>query len=62
MKAYKAGVQEGLVSGLGSGIFMFCVFCCYSLAIWFGGRMIIEKGYTGGQVINIMIAVLYSSL
>ncbi|CAH1453217.1 unnamed protein product [Lactuca virosa] len=60
-KAYMAGVQEGLVSGLGSGIFMFCVFGCYSLAIWFGGRLIIEKGYTGGQVINIMIAILLSS-
>nr|XP_043636161.1 ABC transporter B family member 11-like [Erigeron canadensis] len=60
-KAYRAGVQEGLVAGFGSGILMFSVFCCYSLAIWFGGRMIIEKGYTGGQVINIMLAVLYSS-
>ncbi|KAI3523833.1 hypothetical protein L1887_02274 [Cichorium endivia] len=60
-KAYRAGVQEGLVAGLGSGVFMLCVFCCYSLAIWFGGRLIIDKGYTGGQVINIMIAVLLSS-
>ena len=59
--AYKAGVQEGLVAGICSGIFMMCVFCCYSLAIWFGGRLIVEKGYTGGQVINVMIAVLISS-
>ncbi|XP_024985969.1 ABC transporter B family member 11-like [Cynara cardunculus var. scolymus] len=59
--AYRAGVQEGLVAGIGSGIFMMCVFCCYSLAIWFGGRLIIEKGYSGGQVINVMIAVLISS-
>ncbi|KAJ0788784.1 putative ABC-type xenobiotic transporter [Helianthus annuus] len=60
-KAYKAGVQEGLVSGLGGGIFMFCVFSCYSLTIWFGGKLIIEKGYTGGQVINVMLAVMLSS-
>ncbi|KAD4585498.1 hypothetical protein E3N88_23099 [Mikania micrantha] len=60
-KAYRDGVIEGLVSGLGSGIFMFCVFCCYSLTIWFGGKMITEKGYTGGQVINIMLAVMISS-
>ncbi|KAI3523832.1 hypothetical protein L1887_02272 [Cichorium endivia] len=60
-KAYRAGVQEGLVAGIGSGIFMLSVFCCYSLAIWYGGRLIIEKGYTGGQVINIMTAVFLSS-
>ncbi|XP_023732609.1 ABC transporter B family member 21 [Lactuca sativa] len=60
-KAYRAGVQEGLVAGIGSGIFMLCVFCCYSLAIWYGGRLIIEKGYTGGQVINIMTVIFLSS-
>ncbi|KAK9062090.1 hypothetical protein SSX86_019275 [Deinandra increscens subsp. villosa] len=60
-KAYRAGVQEALVSGLGSGVFMFCAFCCYSLTIWFGGKMIIEKGYTGGRVINVMLAIMISS-
>ncbi|KAI3744849.1 hypothetical protein L1987_57945 [Smallanthus sonchifolius] len=61
-KAYRAGVQEGLVSGLGSGIFMFSLFCCYSLTIWFGGKLIVEKGYTGGQVINVMLAVMLGSI
>nr|GEU68948.1 ABC transporter B family member 11-like [Tanacetum cinerariifolium] len=61
-KAYKAGVQEGFVMGLGNGMFTFCLFSCYSLAIWFGGKMIIENGYTGGQVINITMAILWSSL
>ncbi|XP_076953143.1 ABC transporter B family member 11-like isoform X1 [Bidens hawaiensis] len=61
-KAYRAGVQEGLVTGLGGGIFMFCFFCGYSLTIWYGGKLIIEKGYTGGQVINVMTAVMISSL
>ncbi|KAL8260665.1 hypothetical protein R6Q59_028618 [Mikania micrantha] len=60
-KAYRVEVQQGLVAGIGSGVFMFCVFCCYSLAIWFGGKMIIEQGYTGGQVTNIIIAIFISS-
>ncbi|CAL8990956.1 unnamed protein product [Prunus brigantina] len=34
----------------------------YALAIWFGGKMILEKGYTGGEVINIVFAVLTGSM
>ncbi|XP_071741605.1 ABC transporter B family member 11-like isoform X2 [Rutidosis leptorrhynchoides] len=60
-KAYQASVQEGLVVGVCSGIFVFFVFGCYALSIWFGGIMIVDKGYTGGQVINIVLAVLIGS-
>ncbi|KAL8029397.1 hypothetical protein ABFX02_14G223000 [Erythranthe guttata] len=60
-KAYKAGVQEGLAAGLGSGFFMLVLFCSYGLAIWFGAKMIITKGYTGGDVLNIVMAVLLGS-
>ncbi|KAI3461135.1 hypothetical protein Pfo_017798 [Paulownia fortunei] len=60
-KAYKAGVQEGLAAGLGSGVFMLVLFCSYALAIWFGAKMIITKGYTGGAVLNIVMAVLMGS-
>ena len=61
-KAYKSGVQEGLAAGLGLGAVMFIVFCSYALAVWFGGKMILHKGYTGGDVINIIFAVLTGSL
>ncbi|KAL1552967.1 ABC transporter B member 11 [Salvia divinorum] len=60
-KAYKAGVQEGLAAGLGSGVSMLALYCSYALAVWFGSKMIIEKGYTGGHVLNIMMAVLLGS-
>lgn len=60
-RAYEAGVQEGLAAGLGSGIFMLVLFCSYALAIWFGAKMIIDKGYTGGDVLNIVIAILAGS-
>ncbi|KAJ9187944.1 hypothetical protein P3X46_003352 [Hevea brasiliensis] len=59
--AYNAGVHEGFFSGLGLGLFTLIIFCSYSLAIWFGGKMILEKGYTGGEVINVIIVVLTGS-
>ncbi|KAL5700605.1 ABC-type xenobiotic transporter [Ranunculus cassubicifolius] len=61
-KSYKSGVQEGLASGLGLGAGLFIIFCTYALAIWYGGKLIIEKGYTGGEVINVILAVLTGSM
>ncbi|KAK4741817.1 hypothetical protein SAY87_025405 [Trapa incisa] len=60
--AYRSGVYEGVASGLGLGTFYFIVFCSYGLAVWFGGEMIIEKGYTGGDVFNVVVAILTGSL
>ncbi|KAL0539171.1 hypothetical protein IC582_023352 [Cucumis melo] len=60
--AYKSGVKEGLGGGIGIGMVMMIVFCSYSLAVWFGGKMILEKGYNGGQVINVIVAVLAGSM
>ncbi|CAI0469814.1 unnamed protein product [Linum tenue] len=60
--AYKSGASEGLATGLGLGMLMFIMFASYGLAIWFGGKMILEKGYTGGEVLNVIIAVLTGSM
>ncbi|XP_030551796.1 ABC transporter B family member 4-like isoform X1 [Rhodamnia argentea] len=60
--AYKSGVHEGMTAGLGLGTALLILFCSYSLAIWFGGKMILEKGYTGGQVLNVIVAVLAGSM
>ncbi|BAT76977.1 hypothetical protein LR48_Vigan01g291500 [Vigna angularis] len=62
VKAYKAGLQEALASGFGFGALYFVFTCSYGLAIWFGAKMIIEKGYTGGQVVTVMMAVLTGSM
>lgn len=61
-KAYKSGVQEGLASGLGIGSVNFVLYSSYSLAVWFGGKMILEKGYSGGDVISVIFAVMTGSL
>ncbi|CAL8990951.1 unnamed protein product [Prunus brigantina] len=62
IKAYNSGVHEGLASGFGMGSVMLIVMCSYALAVWFGGKMILERGYTGGEVINIVFAVLTGAM
>ncbi|XP_058077057.1 ABC transporter B family member 11-like [Magnolia sinica] len=60
--AYKSNIQEGLAAGVGLGVFMFLVLCCYALAIWFGSRMVLNKGYSGGNVMTVIFAVLTGAL
>ncbi|RXH86364.1 hypothetical protein DVH24_017417 [Malus domestica] len=56
--AYNTMVQQGLVTGIGLGIFMLVIFCSYALAVWYGSKMIIKHGYNGGQVINVIFALM----
>lgn len=60
--AYKTGVKEGLAAGLGMGTVMLLMFCGYSLGIWYGAKLILERGYTGAKVMNVIFAVLTASL
>ncbi|KAK6239564.1 hypothetical protein QUC31_005033 [Theobroma cacao] len=62
VSAYKSGVYQGSVSGLGLGMVMLIMFCSYALAVWFGGKMILEKGYTGGQVVSVIVAIMTGSM
>ncbi|TYH58507.1 hypothetical protein ES332_D08G159100v1 [Gossypium tomentosum] len=60
--AYTSGVHEGFAAGLGLGVLFLVIFCSYSLAIWFGARMVLDRGYSGGDVINVIFAVLTGSM
>lgn len=60
--AYKSSVYEGTAAGAGFGIVMLVVFCTYALAIWFGSRMVRNNGYSGGAVLNVIVAVLTGSM
>ncbi|ESW35236.1 hypothetical protein PHAVU_001G218000 [Phaseolus vulgaris] len=60
--AYKSGVHEGLVGGMGFGLVLFVMFCGYALSVWFGAKMIIERGYGPGAVVNVFVAVLNASM
>ncbi|PIA30044.1 hypothetical protein AQUCO_05700033v1 [Aquilegia coerulea] len=56
--AYTSAVKQGLASGFGIGSLLLVLFSTYGLAVWFGSKMIIEKGYNGGQVVNVLFAIM----
>ncbi|URD88213.1 ABC transporter B family member [Musa troglodytarum] len=56
-KAYGAVVQEGIAAGVGIGCVLLIIFCNYGLAVWYGAKLIIEKGYKGADVFNCMVTI-----
>ncbi|KAK3020914.1 hypothetical protein RJ639_045897 [Escallonia herrerae] len=56
--AYASTVKQGLASGVGLGTVLLVVFSTYGLAVWYGSKLIIEKGYNGGKVINVIMAIM----
>ncbi|KAJ7950463.1 ABC transporter B family protein [Quillaja saponaria] len=60
--AYRSGVHEGLAAGTGLGMVTVIVFCSYAFAVWYGAKLIREKGYNGGTVLNVVVAVLIASM
>ncbi|XP_056175493.1 ABC transporter B family member 9-like [Syzygium oleosum] len=60
--AYKSTVNQGFVSGMGLGVVLLIVFCTYGLAVWYGSKLIIEKGYNGGQIINVIMAIMVGGM
>lgn len=60
--AYNSSVHEGLATGLGLGAMMLIVFCSYALAVWYGAKMVLERGYSGGDVLTVIFAVLTGSM
>ncbi|XP_078169722.1 ABC transporter B family member 11-like isoform X1 [Carex rostrata] len=57
-KTYQATAKEGAANGFGMGSVFLIIFASYGLAIWYGGQLIINKGYSGGTVISVLLAVL----
>lgn len=57
-EAYESSVQEGLAFGLGYGSISFVSYTTYAFAVWFGGKMILEKGYSGGDVVTALFAIM----
>ncbi|KAK7282237.1 hypothetical protein RIF29_10865 [Crotalaria pallida] len=60
--AYSTMVQQELFSGLGMGVVLLIIFSTYGLAMWYGSKLIIEKGYNGGTVINVIMALMTGGL
>ncbi|XP_043690434.1 ABC transporter B family member 9-like [Telopea speciosissima] len=57
-RAYASVVQQGLISGLGIGTVLVIIFSSYGLAIYYGATLIINDGYNGGQIINVIMAIM----
>ncbi|KAF3341840.1 ABC transporter B family member 4 [Carex littledalei] len=57
-KAYQATAKEGAVNGFGMGSVFLFFFGSYGLTIWYGGQLIINKGYSGGTIMNVLFAVM----
>ncbi|GAB2214361.1 hypothetical protein Droror1_Dr00018704 [Drosera rotundifolia] len=60
--AYRSSVFEGFAAGMGVGTLQFFSYGCYALAVWFGAKMILHKGYDGGTVINVIFAILTGAM
>ncbi|XP_076895975.1 ABC transporter B family member 4-like [Bidens hawaiensis] len=60
--AYNSSVTEGMVAGFGLGSMVFIMFSSYAMAVWYGTKMILENGYTGGDVLTVVFAVLTGSM
>ncbi|WVZ99468.1 hypothetical protein U9M48_044759, partial [Paspalum notatum var. saurae] len=57
-KAYKGAVKEGAVQGFGLGLFSLMFFSTIGLIIWYGSKLSLTKGYSGGDILSIMFAII----
>jgi ATP-binding cassette subfamily B (MDR/TAP) protein 1 len=55
-------VKEGLANGTGMGSIFLIFFSSYGLVIWYGAKLILNKGYTGGKVITILFAIMTGAM
>ncbi|THU64468.1 hypothetical protein C4D60_Mb01t26780 [Musa balbisiana] len=62
VNASNASVRESLVSGVRLGTVMLFMFAGYSSGTWYGAKLILQKGYTGGKVISVIFAILTGSI
>ncbi|CAD6225495.1 unnamed protein product [Miscanthus lutarioriparius] len=61
-KAYQSSLQESVVNGLGFGLIMAILFSSYGLAVWYGSKLIVERGYNGGMVISVIMAIIMGAM
>lgn len=45
--SYRASIHEGIAAGFGLGSTMLIMFSGYGLGIWYGGKLILDNGYSG---------------
>jgi hypothetical protein len=55
------GKRQGLVSGTSFGGMQFVMFCSYAVALFYGAHRVAVGAYSGGDVVNVIIAALLGS-
>ncbi|OVA17091.1 ABC transporter [Macleaya cordata] len=53
---YFSTIQQAFASGIGFGFAMAILYSYYGLAILYGSKLIVEKGYNGGEIVNVIIS------
>jgi ABC-type multidrug transport system fused ATPase/permease subunit len=56
--AYKAGKKKAIISGLAVGVTMMLLFCSYSLAFWYGSKLILKGENSGGQILTAFFSII----
>lgn len=59
--ARNEGIKKAISTGVGLGSLFFFVYCCYSLAFYFGAKLLASNTITPGSVVNVFFAVLIGS-
>ncbi|XP_054768746.2 ATP-dependent translocase ABCB1-like [Lytechinus pictus] len=59
--ARDVGVKKGVASGVGMGITMLIMFGSYSLAFWYGPKLVADGRLTGGDVMIVFFCVMIGS-
>lgn len=57
-KAEKLGIKSGTAAGFGLSFALFTMFSSYALAMWYGSKLVVNDGLSGGTVISVVFAVL----
>ncbi|KAH0763482.1 hypothetical protein KY290_019555 [Solanum tuberosum] len=56
--AYKPTVNQALASGIGLGTTLMVSLFSYGLAIWYGAKLIIDKNYSGGDIVTVIFSAM----
>ncbi len=57
-EAYKAGKKKAIFNGIGVGAIMLILFFTYSLAFWYGAKLVNDQRMSGGDVLNVFFAII----
>ncbi|XP_020696967.1 ABC transporter B family member 11-like [Dendrobium catenatum] len=59
--AYRSTIYEGIVVGLSNGMALILSYSALALGFWYGAKLILDKSYTGGEIISVIFAVIFAS-